>query len=355
MMYDLSLPSLRKVFEGCFLMGNIISPRDFKDEATMAMYCHHYNAVTAENAMKPVYISPSEGVYKFDEADKIADWAERSGIKLIGHTFVWHGQSAQWLNRHPDDTPLPRAQAKANLEQFIKAYAGRYSGRIYSWDVMNEVFRDDNEWKGNWREHLRRETDNPRAVGHWFLAYQNGAEDGESGADYVFDAYYYARKYDPAAKLYYNEYNEEYPVKREAIANMTEEVNEMWKAHAEYDGRLLIEGIGMQSHYNHKTDFGKVRDSIERFIKTGAVISATELDITFGASDAPASPLTAEQSNTQAEMYGKLFAMYREYSAHIERVTFWAKNDGESWRKWGSPVLFDGDGAAKEAFWAVVK
>jgi len=322
----------------------------------MAMFKHHYNSFTAENAMKPVYISSAPGVYDFSEADKMVNWACDNEISVVGHTLIWHGQSAVWLNRNEDGSPITRAAARANMEAFIKAYVSRYSGKIHSWDVINEVFRDsDKGFEGCWRDYLRRESDNPRAVGHWYLAYANGAKAGESGADFVFDAYYFARKYDPKAVLYYNEYNEEYPAKREAIARMVEEINEQWKAHAEYYNRLLIEGIGMQSHHNHLySKLENVRAAIERFAKTGARIAVTEFDFTFGSSEEPANPLTPEQSKKQAEMLVGLFEIYMEFSKHVERVTVWGKDDKKSWRSWGSPTFFDEEGNAKEAFHAVV-
>lgn len=356
--WDLSLTSLYKAFEKHFKFGNIISPWDLANPKTVEMYRHHYNVVTAENAMKPVYISPAKGEYNFDEADKIVAWAAENDIAMVGHTFIWHGQSAPWLNKNPDGTHVTRCQAKANMEEFIKTYAGRYSGRIYSWDVINEVFRDDNiDFTGDWRNHLRRDAENVRAVGDWYLAYANGAnaELGESGADYIFDAFYFARKYDPHAILFCNDYNEEFPTKRESIAQMVEEINSEWEKHPHYDGRLLIEGIGMQAHCNHNTNYDNVRKSLERFAATGARIAVTELDITFGSHAEPANPLTPEQNQAQVKMYELLFGMYIEFAAYIDRVTMWAKADYQSWRAWGAPVLFDNDAQAKDSYHALVK
>ncbi|MCL2578057.1 MAG: endo-1,4-beta-xylanase [Defluviitaleaceae bacterium] len=352
--WDLTLPSLCGMFEKHFMLGNIASPGDLDVPEFEQMYRHHYNAVTAENVMKPVYITSAPGVYDFSEADRIVEWAEKNKITMIGHTLVWHGQSAPWLNRSADESPLTRAEAKANMEEFIKTYVSRYSGKIYSWDVINEAFIDsgyEEEYTGNWRDYIRRETDNPLAVGHWYLAYANGAGAGEHGSDYIFDAYYFTRKYDPKAILYYNEYNEEFHHKCTAIPQMVNEINEMWRNHPEYDGRLLIEGIGMQGHYNHEfIDIEKIRATIESFSKTGAKISVTEMDFTHGSNKEPAAPLTAEQSKNLTEMYATLFKLYTEYSSHIERVSFWGIDDERSWRSWGSPLLFDVNSQAKEAF-----
>jgi len=353
---DFSLPSLHQTYAKYFLFGNILSPQDLNNQETLDMFRHHFNALTLENAMKPVYVTSAPGVYDFTAVDQMVDWAHDHKIKMIGHTFIWHGQSAPWLNRNPDGTPLPRAQAKANMEAFIKTYAGRYSGRIYSWDVMNEIFRDGGDFTGNWKNHLRGASENSRAVSHWYLAYANGANaaKGESGADYVFDAFYFARKYDPVATLYYNDYNEEFPTKREAIAQMVEQTNAAWRAHPDYDGRLLVEGIGMQAHCNPNTNLTHVYDSLVRFAKTGAKISVTELDATVGSEQEPANPMTREQSKQQAQMYAALFKMYIAFADHIERVSMWARHDGHSWRKWGAPVLFDASLKAKEAYYAVL-
>jgi len=345
---------LREVYAKYFLFGNILSPPDLDCADILVDFRHHYNALTAENAMKPMYITSARGEYDFSQVDKLVGWANASGIKMVGHTFIWHSQSAAWLNKNADGSPVTRAEARANMEAFIKTYASKYSGKIHSWDVLNEAMRDADEFTGNWRTHLRHaETDTYPAF--WYLAYANGASEKECGSDYIFDAFYFARKYDPAAILYYNDYNDEVPAKREAIAQMVEEMNARWQAHPEYDGRLLIEGIGMQAHYNEGTDLNNVRESLTRFIQTGAKISVTELDITFGTGEDPAVPLLAEQSRRQAEMYAELFDMYVEFSAHIERVSMWARHDGNSWRSWGSPVLFDGSGQPKEAFKAVCR
>jgi endo-1,4-beta-xylanase len=359
--WDLTLPSLCKTFEKYFKVGAILSHKDFENAELLEMYKHHYNAVTAENAMKPEYVAISPTEYRYEHVDQVMNWAQENDMMMIGHVFVWHGQSAPWLNRNEDGSPKTRAEAKANLEAYIKEYAGHCEGKIYSWDVVNEPFidtADDKPYSGNWREYIRRETDNPKAVGHWFLAYANGADPakGECGTDYMFDSFYFARKYAPKAVLYINEYNEEFKHKRHAIADIVNDINEQWRNHPEYDNRLLIEGIGMQSHHNHvHTDLERIRMALEMFSKTGAKISITEMDFTFGSSTEPAVPLSPEQAKKQTEMYAGLFKLYMEYSKYIERVSFWGTTDATHWRSWGSPLFFDADNKAKDVFHAVIK
>jgi endo-1,4-beta-xylanase len=243
------------------------------------------------------------------------------------------------------------------MQKFISEYAGKYAGQIYSWDVVNEAFKDGGDWSGDWRNHLRKKEADPKHTSPWFLAFANGANEaeGECGSDYIYYAFRFARMYDSNAILYYNDYNEEIPTKREAIAQMVEDINKRWERDAMYDGRLLIEGIGMQSHYNQNTDIADVRVALQRYIETGARIAITELDITFGSEDKPASmPLTPEIAIKQASMYAELFQCYMQFSRHIERVTIWGKLDNQSWQSWGAPTLFDKNLYPKDAFWAVM-
>mgnify|MGYP001206635875 CR=1 FL=1 len=350
--WDLTLPSLAETYKDSFLFGNVISPHQM-DADTTAMYKHHYNVVTAENNMKPMYLTSGKGQYDFSGADPIVEWAEENGILLHGHTLVWHSQSASWLNTNPDNTPVTRDEARENMEEFISTVAGYFAGKVISWDVVNEAFDGGSLPFDNWRDVLRKSSP-------WYRAYANGAdpEKGESGADYIYDAFVFARLADPNAVLDYNDYNETDDWKREAMAQMAEELNEKWKTDPRNTdpGRKLIERLGMQSHhFTEHPDVSEIEKSIQRFIKAGVRITVSELDVPVGRYNGPTSPvLTYEQQVEQAIYYARLFEYYKAYDAHIDRVTLWGHADSRSWRGDYSPQLFDRSFAAKEAFYAVI-
>lgn len=350
--WDLTLPSLAEAYKDSFLLGNIISPNQM-DANTTAMYKHQYNVVTAENHMKPMYLSSGKGQYDFSGAEPIVEWAEENGILLHGHTLVWHSQSASWLTNNPDNTPVTREEARENMKEFIDNVAGYYAGKVISWDVVNEAFDGGSLPFDNWRDVLRKSSP-------WYRAYANGADPtkGESGADYIYDAFVFARLADPNAVLEYNDYNETEDWKREAMAQMAEELNEKWKTDPRNTdpSRKLIEGLGMQSHhFTEHPDVSEIEASIQRFIKAGVRITVSELDVPVGHYNGPTSPtLTYEQQVEQAIYYARLFEYYKAYDAHITRVTFWGHSDNRSWRGEYSPQLFDRTFAPKEAFYAVL-
>ena len=69
--WDLSLPSLAETYKDYFMIGNVMSTYQTTDGELTAMYKHHYNLVTAENDMKPQYLSPVKGLYYFINGDTL--------------------------------------------------------------------------------------------------------------------------------------------------------------------------------------------------------------------------------------------------------------------------------------------
>ncbi|MDR2589495.1 MAG: endo-1,4-beta-xylanase [Oscillospiraceae bacterium] len=360
--WDLSLPSLYEAYADFFQFGNIMTPSAQWFRTHSDNFFHHFNTVTAENAMKPEYIGRARDDMNFHDSDIIVDWAETYGLALHGHALLWHSQSARWFTYNEDGTVLTRAEARENLEFFITEYAGRYAGRIASWDVVNEVL-DTSATDNPWFENLRTGTGRDMSSA-WYTAYANGADSaaGERPYDYIYDAFVFARRADPKAVLFYNDFNEETPAKREAMASMVEYFNAKWKddpQNTEPD-RLLIEGIGMQAHYwVGQLSPSQVRASIERFVETGARIRITELDIPFGTwsnqRDPNAPPATVEELQKQADLYRDLFEIFVEFADHIDAVTIWGLADPMSWRGNGLPLLFDEWFAPKPAFFSVLE
>lgn len=341
---------LKEVYEDYFKIGNVVNPADLNNAAKYDFMKFHYNALTPENATKPDSIWPnSNGTPNFTSADNMLNRVNADGFYTIGHALAWHNQSAGW-----PPSGLNYEEARASLERYISTVAGHYSEgdrKLDAWDVVNEAFRDNPENPTDWRNALRSGINPMERPARWFEAYANGG----NGWDYIYDAFLFAREADPDAILYYNDFNdEELPNKAIAIASMVNELNERYaNEHPEANGRKLIEGIGIQGHYNTRLNIDNLEEVLNIYIETGTEISITELDVQHNGTSA-SSPPTEAQLKEQAEVYAKLFMLYKKYSDHIERVTFWGVDDNNSWRRTGYPLPFDNNREPKEAYWAIV-
>jgi len=336
---DFTLTPLKSVYRDSFLIGTVINPVNMTNPY-FDLLVHHFNAVTAENALKPIELAPAVkgGQYRWQIADNMVNAMLRNGIEVQGHALVWHAQTPAWM------TAGTREEVIANLENHFTQVLNHFKGRVTSWDVVNEAIRD-NLWNigpaTNWRTCVRS-TANP-----WYTAL---------GADYVELSFRLIRRIDPSAKLYYNDYGLDNRNKSQVVVNMVNDINNRYKA--ETGGRRnLIEGIGMQGHYGLHTNINDVRSSIERFISTGLEISITELDINTGhfiVGNKRDTIMSDETALAQAQIYESLFKLFLEYKDHIYRVTMWGLDDHNSWLSAGNPCLFDRDLNAKPAFFTVL-
>ncbi|MDR2537057.1 MAG: endo-1,4-beta-xylanase [Treponema sp.] len=315
---------LKNVYTDFFPIGNIASGKDLSG-LRLELLTKHFNIVTAENAMKPGELQPRKGEFNFDAADAIVNTMLEYGLAMHGHTLAWHQQTGAWMYTGADGLPLPHEEALENLTTHAKTVAEHFKGRVVSWDVLNEAINDGltAEVAADWRASLR---DSP-----WLQSI---------GDHYIEAVFLAAQEADPDAKLYYNDYNLNNQNKATAVYNMVKEINE------KYPG--LIDGIGMQGHYDLNTNPADVERSIQQFISLGVEVSITELDIGAGADGS----LSNDDSLQQALLYARLFSIFRQYKENIGRVTMWGLDDGSSWRADRSPTLFDRSFRAKPAFYA---
>ncbi|AWW00409.1 endo-1,4-beta-xylanase [Arcticibacterium luteifluviistationis] len=335
---------LREAYKDDFYIGaalnsSQISESDTKQAGLIAL---QFNSVTAENAMKSSQIHPSENVYNFEVPDKLAALAEKHDMAFHGHTLVWHSQLSSFINDITDSTKMANA-----LKAHIEAVAGRYKGKTYSWDVVNEAVEGD----GSLRESV-------------FLK--------AMGEDYLSFAFKTAAAVDPNADLYYNDYSMTGAQKRAGVIKMIKKIQA---------SGAKIDGIGMQGHWGLEyPSILEIETSIEQYAALGLKIAITELDIDVlpnpdgvsGADISQSAELKAEYNpyvdglpddiaEKQAKRYADLFALFLKHKDKIDRVTFWGVNDGESWKnnfpvngRTNYPLLFDRDNKKKKAFEAIM-
>lgn len=328
------VPSLKEAYADDFLVGFAARASFHLDDAINK---RHFNAVTAENAMKWESMQPAPGQFSFRAADDLVDYAEKNDMAVTGHTLVWHSQTPDWVFQDEKQNELSREALIERMREHIHTVVGRYRGRIASWDVVNEVVELDPKTQ-TW-----------------------GLRDSKwlqiIGDDYIELAFRFAHEADPEARLLYNDYSATEPGKRDAIYALAQEL--LAKG-------VPIHGIGMQGHWDLTyPPVEQVRLAIEKYASLGLNVSITEMDVSVYSwndrSNRYQSGLPEAVAEEQARVYGDYFQLFQEYSDVIDRVTFWGVRDNHSWKndypvpgRPDYPLLFDERGEPKWSFWAVL-
>ena len=91
--------ALKDAFDGVFYIGAAINADQITgvDSDAVRVVETHFNSITAENVMKSEEIQPEEGIFNFELPDKFVDFGEKNGMKIIGHTLIWHSQLPDWF------------------------------------------------------------------------------------------------------------------------------------------------------------------------------------------------------------------------------------------------------------------
>ena len=177
------------------------------------------------------------------------------------------------------------------------------------------------------------------------------------GEDYIRHAFEAAHEADPNALLFYNDYNETEPVKRDKIYKLVRSLKEKG---------VPIHGIGMQGHWNiYGPSLDEIRQAIELYASLDLQLHITELDLSmFHFEDRRTDLLvpTEQMVELQEQRYEDIFRLFKEYRDVITSVTFWGAADNYTWldnfpvrgrKNW--PFLFDGELQPKKAFWRVIR
>jgi endo-1,4-beta-xylanase len=320
------IPPLKDACSGDFLIGSFVS-QVYLEDPSRELLTRHFNQATIGNSLKPESVQPEKGKWSFELPDRIINEMLKEGFSIHGHTLAWHQQSPEWINY----AGISAEEARENLVTHVRTVMEHYRGRVYSWDVLNEAMADNPPHPEDWRASLRETP--------WLKAL---------GPDYIELLFLTARETSPEAKLYYNDYNLDNRNKAQAVFSMIRELNEK---NPRAGGRPLIDGIGLQSHYNLNTSPVNVERGLEQFISLGLEISISELDIQVP--PGPDGAMTDEQALRQGAMYATLFTLYKKYADAIYRVTTCGMEDSTSWRKANSPLLFSGI-TAKPAYYGAL-
>jgi endo-1,4-beta-xylanase len=273
-----------------------------------------------------------------------------------------------WMSQpDPGQAELTKEVLMQRLKEHIFTVVGRYKGQVRGWDVVNEALADNAGQQGDMPHGLRSDSPFNRLAGR----------------EYILMAFKWAHEADPAAELYYNDYNlDASDFKR---ANGIELIKYL------RENGARVTAVGMQGHYNFATPTAaKIDETIGLFAALGVQVHITELDVrAFADPNAaltaavgggqtpppagqppaggpgaaggrggrgpatPTPPLTPAQQEGLSKRYGEIFAVFLKHKA-VTRVTFWGLRDTDSWRRQFSPLLFDETYGRKPAYDGVI-
>ncbi|XVV16558.1 endo-1,4-beta-xylanase [Actinoplanes sp. CA-131856] len=274
------------------------------DRPYRKVLAREFNSVSPENQMKWEFIHPERNRYNFGPADAIVRFARANGQVVRGHTLLWHSQNPAWLN----EGTFTKAELRSILKSHIFTVVGHYRGQIQQWDVANEIFNENGEYR---QENI-------------FIR--------ELGPGIVADAFRWAHQADPKAQLFLNDYGVEWPgVKVDAYESLARQL---------LAARVPLHGFASQAHLSMR--YGapdQLAAVLQRFDDLGLHTAITELDVRM---DLPDSGVpTAEQLQTQATYYKTVLDACLAVDG-CNSFTIWGFTDKYSW----VPVFFPSEGAA---------
>ncbi|MBT0586289.1 endo-1,4-beta-xylanase [Alteromonas oceanisediminis] len=336
---------LKQHFSESFEIGTAISADQILGNTELddlAIVRRHFNSFTPENAMKWESIHPRPEQFEFSISDALVDFGMEKNINVVGHTLVWHSQTPDWVFENGAGERTSRDVLLERMKNHIHTVAGRYAGKIFAWDVVNEALNED----GTYRQ------------SPWFEII---------GEEFIYYAFKFAQESAPNAKLYYNDYNLFKPAKRKGAIRIAKMLQEKG---------IRIDGIGIQGHYAlDYPNLTMTEDSIIAFSKLGVDVPITELDVSVlefpdednqGADvslnielSAKFNPYSEALPRSVHEQLGfrykQIFEVLRRHQDKISRVTFWGVHDQQSWRNdWPMkgrtdyPLLIDRNGDVKD-------
>ncbi|MCD1655922.1 endo-1,4-beta-xylanase [Treponema zuelzerae] len=293
--------------------GVAIQAGDVLSLETSALLKEHFNLIVPENTMKWKNIRPTKTFWNWSDMDNMVDFAEKNGMVIRGHTFVWHQQNAPYV-----DSLKTKDEAVAMLTEQITMVMERYKGRVFEYDVANEVLNED----GTLRDTV------------WLRTI---------GPEYIDIAFKAARAADPKARLVLNDYSNEYAgtAKGDAFYELCKDMK---------NRGIPIDGAGLQLHLVAEHTFNRegLLAQIRRFAELGMFVTFTEIDVRI------AMPSSPEKEAQQTEIFKGLMEIAAT-EPNTGHFVVWGYTDAKSWIPgtfpgYGSAHLFDKASQPKPVF-----
>jgi endo-1,4-beta-xylanase len=280
-----------------------------------------FNSFTPEKILKAQFIHRSPNYFDFSEVDRLMAFCGARGIRIHGHTLVWHKALPGWI----EGVPARKAAWDSLLKQYITTIISHCKEHVTSWDVVNEAFNEDGSFRSSiWLERL--------------------------GPEYISKSFQYAREADSAATLFYNDYGlEKNGLKLNAVLQYLDNMQKKG---------IKADGVGLQMHVTLSSPpIDEINAAALRIANLGYLVHYSELDVALtGSFLFPGKKKLDRQKNRFKEIvqgYCKIRAEARF------GITVWGVSDADSWlndkNEASSPLLYNQRYRIKPAYCGFVE
>ncbi|MBS1877832.1 MAG: endo-1,4-beta-xylanase [Acidobacteria bacterium] len=303
-----------------FSVGAALDPILLGNSSLSAVLGREFNMLVAGSVMGMPELEPAPGQYSYCGSDELVAFAATNGMKVRGHTLVWHQDVPAWLSSGGYSASL----AQNYLKDFIYTVVGHFKGQVHVWDVVNEAISYSAPY-------------GPQPS-YWLTQF------GGLNA-YIDASFRWARDADPTAKLYYNDTG------GEGLGGKSDVI------YALVSGMISrgvpIDGVGLEMHvaWDNAPKVSDVAANMARYARLGLEVQITEMDVRV-----PDSP-TAAQLKAQSDIYGNMLAVCMA-APNCTAFLTWGVGDADSWIPasfpgYGSALLFDYQYQPKAVYSAV--
>jgi endo-1,4-beta-xylanase len=283
-----------------------------------------FSRLTSESDFKWGSLQPKQGHYTFEKADAIVKFAQQNKMNVHGHTLLWahDGNEPKWVKEFQGDTAAWEQLMKDHITTVMK----HFKGKVQSWDVVNEPIKEGG-------------------------IYTNSIWYRKLGKDYIIKAFKFAQEADPQAKLFLNDYGQEFGGKK--MTTLLSIVDDAKKQ------GVTIHGMGFQLHTVLRIDTKLITDNLKLAADKGLLIHISELDISVRYGMPDTFELTDALSRAQGAKFKEIVKGYMTSVPKKQQwgITTWGVSDKTSYFNKGFanadhdyPLLFDKDYKAKWAY-----
>jgi endo-1,4-beta-xylanase len=297
-----------------------------------------------EDVLKWEVVHPERESFDFSQGDQIVDFATRHGMKVRGHTLVWHQQNPKWLM----EGKYTSGELAQILEKHIKTVVGHYRGKIFAWDVVNEAF--DELHVGELRSTIWLNQPGIGLGGNEVASSAPArseleARSSKQSYSHIERCFRWTHEADPQALLFYNEAGAEVMnPKSDAIYAMVRDFRQRG---------VPIDGVGLQMHIEKlRADVASISANIKRFTALGVQVHITEMDVALPVD--PSGNPRPEDLQKQADIYREVATACLSHRG-CTAIQTWGFTDKYSWIGWhskktqGAALPFDRDYRPKPA------